>query len=180
MNRKSMLNYKETCKILTDAVQMTSDHFPSYMIVLSEEGINDNDNMKTKVETNYREWLKRLNGSKPKLKCKGYCKIDDFTGSQLLRVFHDIISKKIGKNFFYGPGDVLYFSKNDSICAAIMFTYSKLLTTTPPKEKKLARNDKSVRSNKQLYSKLFNDDYVKKFQKKRNKYRQDYCDENYM
>jgi len=108
---------------------------------------------------------------------QGCCKIDDFTGRQLLRVLYDIINmENENGDFLYGPGNVVYFSKNESFCAAIMFTKSKPLITTPPK--KLAKKDENMKY-KHLYSKLFHDNYAEKFSVIPNKYRE-YYSENYV
>ena len=90
----------------------------------------------------------------------------------MLRILCNIISERINDDFFaYKPGNVLYFSKNNNACAAIMFTNTKPVITTLPLDPSKSNEDINY---KHLYTKLFNDGLVEHYRMKPNKYREYY------
>ena len=131
-----MICYSKVCEILTDAVPLTPDFCPLFRIKQSNEipagGISDSYGIKKKVQQGYDKWVGYSRHSiSSKLVSRGYCKIDNFTGNELLRILCSIISEKIEDgSSAYEPGNVLYFLKNRNICAAIRFTNSKPIITT--------------------------------------------------
>jgi len=178
IHSKKMLSFSKVCKILADAVSMTSDRCPNYTIIpnkdIPKNGICDCYKIKRKVQENYQRW-NDCNGSSVKLNSKGCCEIDNFTGNALFAVFYDIINMNIYGKFLFKPGDVIYFSNNCVYCAAIMFTKSKPVVSTPsPSACQNEENEKYTH----LYSILFDDGKVQKYRSKPNKYQEYYSDNN--
>ena len=154
-----MINYRKVCQNLTNAFSINADLCPKYTIIpnddIPEKKINDDHEIKNKVQANYDRWITTNNLAIP-LICKGCFEIDNFTGNELLRVFCDIISKKKQNGaYFYEPGNVIYLSRNQSYCAAVRFTKSKpVITTQTPAA--VTENNVTIKY-EHLYSALFND-----------------------
>ena len=135
---------------------------PTY-VLQNEKNFSDSFDLYRKVEANFSIWKSHLKLSNNfRLDCKGCCEIDNFTGNELLRVYHDIIGKKQAENsqkHLYKPGDFFYLSKNKKLCAGIMFTKTKLVVSTPESSGK----ETEERSYKFLYTKLYTVDPAKKY-----------------
>ena len=171
-----MFNFLQTCQVLKNAVSMKD--VPKYEFI-SEKEISDDCRLTQKVKENHKRWLKRIKKPLP-LICKGCCEIDNFTGNELLRIFHDLIDKKNKRrDYCFKPGNLLYFSKSRKFCAAVMFTKTKLLVTTPsPKTIAVDNDDEHYQRRKSvfLYTKLFDDRKVEYYKNKQNKYQSYYSD----
>ena len=122
-----MQNYGKVCELLTAAVPMTD--VPNYY-VKSADVFEDELDLKRKVDYLYKHWISRnqpLRENPPLLSCLGCCEIDHFTGNDMLKIFHNIISK----SEYNTPGNLLYLSKKQNYCAAMLFTKFKPLCITP-------------------------------------------------
>ena len=148
-----LLCFHEVCKELVAAIPMSD--VPSYSIQKEDE-FRISFALCNKIKRSFDKWTNhcssKSNNSYPV--CKGCCEIDDFTGNELLRVLHDIISKKSEKSYEYQPGDYLCLSKNQTICVALMFTYTKLVIKIP--------DSACGVKYKYLYERLFADYLVEK------------------
>ena len=176
-----MISFSKVCEILTDAVPMITGLCPQYAIIPQDEipgeSIKVGGELRKKVQENFNRWKKHQGQHKsPNLVYRGYCKIDNFTGNEVLRMLCHIINKKNDDRYDFKPGNVIYFLKSGSACAAVMFTKTKLLVTTPPPD--LSESDADIKF-KHLYTKLFNDHFVERYRMKPNKY-QEYYSKQYV
>ena len=172
-----MISYSKVCEILTDAVPMSVDLCPQYAIITQDKNVNVCCELKKKVEDNFDRW-KNHHGHHQmsvNLVSRGYCKIDNFSGNELLRILCHIINKTNADSaYVFKPGNVIYFLKSESACAAIMFTKTKPIVTTPPADG--SESNENIKF-KHLHTKLFNDRLVEDYRKKLHKYQEYYSKE---
>jgi len=163
-----MTTFRQTCRILTEAVPLrgAEDEARRYEINHALSEFQDTEDLFRKVKYRYDRWISFLPAREipPPLSNIGCCEIGSFTGNELFKIFYAIFF-----NSDYKPGNVLYFSKFGSLCAAILFTHSTPESITPFCPKK----DMNCRF---LYTKLFDDDRVEE-RRRRN---QQYYEKNYI
>ena len=113
-----MFNFPQTFQVLKNAVSMKK--VPNYQII-SENEISDDFELTRKAEENHEKSVK-LNKKYELLIRRGFCEIDNSTSDELLRIFHELIRKKIETGNYYTINlEIFFFKKSKVLCSDNIF-----------------------------------------------------------
>ena len=156
-----MLNFHKVCERLRNAVSV--EGAPNCEVMPAIVFDAENNNMHGKLQFVFNTWLQLDHTNAVyTLTPAGRCKIDNFTGNQLLRIFCNFVwnREEINK-----PGKYLEFLVNDEVRLIILFVKDRAIPITPP----------DCDREKRLFQKLFHDEFVEK--EKSGFYPEEYVDD---